>query len=81
MKFWDVVEHELRFSVEAEPEKYVLRQGEDAPRFAARLRHAMELAGFSRIAWKTPTFKRVAKRLGIPFTRKALVLASVPGAL
>lgn len=75
MKFWDVYEEELKRSVEKTPSDYALRPGQTAAEYAAIVRQKMEAAGMSQCNLSN-SFRRTAKRLGIPYTRKALAEAA-----
>lgn len=76
MKFWDVYEEELARSVDKTPADYAVKPGQTAAEYAAIVRKKMEAAGVQGCNLSN-SFRRTAKRLGIPYTRKALAEAAV----
>ena len=76
MRFWDVYETELARSVEKTPSAYALKPGQTANEYAALVRPKMQAAGMAHCNLSN-AFRRTAKRLGIPYTRKALAEAAM----
>lgn len=76
-QFWDIFEEELGQSVAKNPADYALNPGEAPEDYARRTRIKMQGAAeafsISRINLDSPTFRRVARRLGITkFSQRAL---------
>lgn len=75
-QFWDLVERELTASVTSDPTSYMLASGESASSYARRVRLKLESDArdsLNAINLGTPTWKRVARNLGIAkFTQRAL---------
>lgn len=73
MKFWDVFEEELVQSVLLKPSDYALANGETAEQYAARLRATLQKRGVRNCTVTTTTFRRVARRFHVPFSKTNLV--------
>lgn len=76
-EFWDIFEQELAQSVARNPSDYALGPGEApedyARRTRAKMQHTAEAESISRINLDSPTFRRVARRLGVTkFSQRAL---------
>jgi hypothetical protein len=76
-EFWDIFEQELVQSVARSPSDYALGPGEApedyARRTRAKMQHTAEAESISRINLDSPTFRRVARRLGVTkFSQRAL---------
>ena len=76
--FWDAYHLALVADIEARPEEYGLRAGEDAISYAAvvapRMRAAVERNSpdFGRIVYNTRSFRAAARQVNVPFNRTGL---------
>jgi hypothetical protein len=78
-QFWDIFQEELIAEVNKRPGSYALNQEESPEQYARRTRLLMErnteTTSLRRCNLSSPTFKRVAKRIGIKFSQGRLLEA------
>lgn len=75
---WSVYELELRQSIADDPKAYHLKAGETPEAYCARVRKRFEREGVKNVGWRTLTFRRTAKALGVPFTLAGLQSQELP---
>lgn len=81
-KFWDMFEEELVKSVTKDPDGYALGREQTPEAYASIVRGRMEAAanayGLKTCYLGTPTFKRLARRIGVEkFSQARLIAAYV----
>ena len=74
--FWDLFEAKLVASIQRDPAGYALRADQTPADYAAKTRAKMQRAGATSCNLNSPTFRAVARALGIKPTRAALIAAA-----
>jgi hypothetical protein len=83
-EFWDMFEEELLISIQRDPKGYHILDNETPKEYAYKTRWHMQNSAtqmdgsLSRACLNTPTFKRLAKRIGVTkFSQKRLIEAYI----